>query len=158
MQKPHVMSGLLPTLTTDPADIAQVADLLTLCGLPIAGLEDVTECFILRRDDKVVACAALEIRGKSGLLRSVAVHPDLRREKLGQALVVMALLMARTHRATHLYLLTETAVGFFLKAGFTIIDRAGVDPAIQKTVEFTSACPASATVMVMDLVKLAQKR
>jgi len=32
-----------------------------------------------------------------------------------------------------------------------------VDPAIQKTVEFTSACPAGATVMVMDLVKLAAK-
>jgi hypothetical protein len=49
------------------------------------------------------------------------------------------------------FLLTETAPAFFARFGFTDIDRARVPETIRQTVEFSSACPASARVMVLDL-------
>ncbi|MBP7962303.1 MAG: GNAT family N-acetyltransferase [Caldilineaceae bacterium] len=152
-----LVMGLTPSLGTDPAHLADVAELLTLCGLPTAGLDDASECLALRRDGRVIASAALEIHGKSGLLRSVAIHPDLQRQRLGTALVTTAIVTAGTYRIRHLYLLTESAADFFARFKFTVIDRADVDPAIQQTVEFTSACPASATVMLLDLTRFAAK-
>ena len=157
MSDPKLIMELTPTLTTDPADLADMAELLTLCGLPTDGLADVTECVVLRRQGCVVACSAIEVRGKSGLLRSVAVHPDLRGQKLGKTVVVMAIFVAVMHGAIRTYLLTEGATDFFAHHFFTVIDRADVDPAIQQTVEFTSACPASATVMLLDLTRFAAK-
>ncbi len=49
------------------------------------------------------------------------------------------------------YLLTETAADFFPRFGFQPIARSAVDPAVQTSIEFTSACPASAVAMVVML-------
>jgi len=49
------------------------------------------------------------------------------------------------------YLLTETAAGFFPRFGFQPIQRAEVAPAVQQSIEFTSACPASAQPMRLVL-------
>ena len=46
-----------------------------------------------------------------------------------------------------LYLLTTTAEGYFPKFGFERITRAEVPPSVQASVEFATACPASAIVM-----------
>jgi amino-acid N-acetyltransferase len=43
--------------------------------------------------------------------------------------------------------LTTTAEHFFPKFGFERIARADVPSSVQRSVEFTSVCPASATVM-----------
>jgi amino-acid N-acetyltransferase len=50
-----------------------------------------------------------------------------------------------------LYLLTTTAEGYFPKLGFERISRGDVPASIQASVEFTSACPASAIVMCKRL-------
>jgi N-acetylglutamate synthase-like GNAT family acetyltransferase len=47
---------------------------------------------------------------------------------------------------------------FFQKFGFIDIERPRVPEAIRTTVEFASACPASARVMVLDLVPDARPR
>jgi len=44
-------------------------------------------------------------------------------------------------------LLTTTAADFFPKFGFEPIARADVPASVQSSIEFTSACPATATVM-----------
>ena len=44
-------------------------------------------------------------------------------------------------------LLTTTAEGWFPRLGFVRVDRARVPAAVQLSVEFTAACPASAVVM-----------
>ena len=49
------------------------------------------------------------------------------------------------------YLLTETAAEFFPRFGFRPIARDTVDPAVRASVEFTSACPDTALVMVKEL-------
>jgi amino-acid N-acetyltransferase len=48
-------------------------------------------------------------------------------------------------------LLTTTAAGFFPRFGFRAVERATVPVALQASVEFRSACPASATAMVLDV-------
>jgi N-acetylglutamate synthase-like GNAT family acetyltransferase len=45
------------------------------------------------------------------------------------------------------YLLTTTAEQFFVRFGFTTVDRIEVPLSVRESVEFRSACPASATVM-----------
>jgi hypothetical protein len=42
-------------------------------------------------------------------------------------------------------------VPFFSRFGFAVVPRTAVDPAVQQSVEFTIACPASAVAMVREL-------
>jgi amino-acid N-acetyltransferase len=55
--------------------------------------------------------------------------------------------MAQAHGAETVFLLTTTAEKFFPKFGFEAITRADVPASVQTSVEFRSACPASAVVM-----------
>jgi hypothetical protein len=59
---------------------------------------------------------------------------------------------------TTVYLLTETACGFFPRFGFHPTQRATVDSAVQQSVEFTSACSASTHVLVATLDEAAELR
>jgi len=46
-----------------------------------------------------------------------------------------------------MYLLTTTAEAFFELLGFRRIERHAAPPEIQRSAEFSSLCPSSATVM-----------
>jgi amino-acid N-acetyltransferase len=48
-------------------------------------------------------------------------------------------------------LLTETAAQFFPKIGFVPTSRARIPDVVHASVEFTSACPASAAAFVLSL-------
>jgi amino-acid N-acetyltransferase len=135
-----------------PSDLLAVLALLERSGLPREGLADHRETTLVARDgDDIVGSAALEIYGASALLRSVAVTSALRGEGLGQSLTHAALELACHRGVTTVYLLTETAADFFTRFGFHVVDRASVDALVQQSVEFTSACPASAQVLVTSL-------
>jgi amino-acid N-acetyltransferase len=95
----------------------------------------------------VVGAAGMERYGDAGLLRSVAVAPEWRRSGIGRALADHVLDEGRTAGVDDVYLLTTTAEHYFPRLGFACIDRAGVPAAVRGSVEFTSACPASAVVM-----------
>ena len=134
------------------ADLPAILALLQRAGLPHAGIADhVASALVARAHGRVVGCAALELYGVSALLRSVAVDASLRGTGLGQALTRAALDLARGRRVRAVYLLTETAGGFFPRFGFRTVSRTDVDPAVRESVEFTTACPASAQAMVLDL-------
>jgi amino-acid N-acetyltransferase len=81
------------------------------------------------------------------LLRSVAVAPGLQRKGIGHQLTEAALQLAQHLRVPAVYLLTNTAANFFPKFGFECIARADVPATVQQSIEFTSACCASAVVM-----------
>jgi amino-acid N-acetyltransferase len=85
------------------------------------------------------------------LLPSVALDPALRGHGLGWRLTRRALDVARQRGIATVYLLTETAGDFFPRFGFRRIERAAVEPAVQQSIEFISACPASAQVLVVSL-------
>ncbi len=133
-------------------DQPAVLRLLTDNGLPTDGLVDhLGTAVVARLDECVVACAALEIYPDGALLRSVAVQETLRGSGLGHQVVRAALDLARQRGATSVYLLTTTAEGFFPRFGFRPIARADVPPGVRMSVEFQSACPASAVVLAKDI-------
>jgi amino-acid N-acetyltransferase len=135
-----------------PRDWQRIASLLHESGLPIDGLRVHLATTIVAVDgDHIVGCAALEIFGPDALLRSVAVAPTHRGRGMGNALTAAMLAVARTHGVRALYLLTETATEFFPRFGFTTTTRDAVPAAVRQSVEFTTACPESATVMTLPL-------
>lgn len=96
---------------------------------------------------RVVGTAALEFYSDGALLRSVAVDVAFQGQRLGHALTEAALQLAEAHGAKAVFLLTNTAPDFFPKFGFERIARAEVPASVQESVEFRSACCASAVVM-----------
>ena len=131
-----------------PHDVQDVFALLKAHGLPLDGLTDhLATMLVARQDGCVVGSAALELYPDGALLRSVAVAPALQRQRLGRVLTEAAIRLARERRAPAIYLLTTTAEQYFPAFGFERIVRADVPAGVQTSIEFTSSCPTSETVM-----------
>ncbi len=129
-------------------------DLLRQAQLPPDGLEAHLETLLVARaGDEVIGCAALELYGEDALLRSVAVDASLRGQGLGVDLTERALDLARRCGVRSIYLLTDTAVGFFPRFGFHSVSRSAVAAGVKQSVEFTSVCPETAEVMVLELAE-----
>ena len=127
--------------------------LLSEAGLPADGLEDqFGDSYVLGIEDgEVLGLAGVEVHGTSGLLRSVAVSPRYQRTGLGRRLVEDRVKWARARCPGGLYLLTETAPGFFRSCGFHTIPRDRAPEEIRNSLEFTRVCPETATTMVLEL-------
>ncbi len=133
------------------ADWPQVAQLLSAMQLPLDGAQEHLSGFMLAlRDGQLVGCAALERYGEAALLRSVAVRTEARSSGVGRALVNAVLAQARAGGVRQVVLLTETAHSYFSSFGFRKISRAETPEAVQASAEFTTACPQSAIVMVLE--------
>ena len=129
-------------------DARGILELLERSRLPLDGLMDhLATTIVARQDGRIVGSAALEMYQRAALLRSVAVDPALQGHGLGCGLTEAALRLARERGVAEVYLLTTTAATFFPKFGFREISRDAVPAAVKTSVEFTTACPASATVM-----------
>jgi amino-acid N-acetyltransferase len=142
----------MATMTTaGPEDLPKTLRLLERCGLPQDGLTTFAARIVVTKDaDSVLGCAALEVYGTAGLLRSVAVDPAYRSQALGRQLTMRILAYGKQFGLRELYLLTETAAEYFPRFGFRPIAREAVSPAVQASVEWTSACPVSAQAMVLE--------
>ena len=135
-----------------PTDLAAILDLLQSHRLPRAQVERHLDTAIVAREGgRVAGCAVLEPYGTAGLLRSVAVAQSQRGLGVGIRLTEAAVALAQAQGIKALYLLTETAAGFFPRFGFRPVTRDEVAPAVRQSIEFTRACPASALAMVKDL-------
>ena len=110
------------------------------------------------RAGELVAVAGLERCGRDAILRSVAVREEARSHGVGAALVERLVDDAAGSGVEALYLLTTTAEHYFPRFGFARIERDVVPAAVASTVEFTSACPASAVVMARRLATAAAVR
>jgi amino-acid N-acetyltransferase len=140
--------GVMDSIVVDsfrPGDRAAVHALLTSHRLPTAGFDDRhVMALVARADGKVIGSAAIEVYGAEGLLRSVAVAAAYRGRTVGTRLTRAAVDLARQHRLSSLYLLTETAPAFFPKIGFVEVSRADVPANVQESIEFRGACCVSA--------------
>lgn len=135
-----------------PDDLPAVETLLNSSNLPLDGLRDhIATLLVARQQGTVVGSAALERYGPAALLRSVVVAPGRRAQGLGQQLVHRALDKAQQYGISEIYLLTTSAATFFTRLGFAPIERKEVHSAVQQSVEFTSACPASAQALRLYL-------
>lgn len=138
-------------------DLYAVVSLLRSHALPVEGFADLLRAhpehvLLAELNGAIVGSAALDVHGNDALLRSVAVASDLAALGVGTRLVNDLITHARASDVNALYLLTTTAAAWFPKFGFVAIERAAVPATLSHTVEFTSACPASATVMRYELV------
>ncbi len=135
-----------------PEQHSAALGLLEAAELPDDGLEEWWGSTLVAADgSRVVGTAALELRGPDAVLRSVCVAPTHRGRGLGERLVRAALELARHRDVRDVYLLTETAERFFPRFGFTVVRRQDAPEPIQRSVEYCSVCPQSATAMALRL-------
>ena len=133
------------------ADLAAVEQLLTASQLPLDGVTEALDTFVVAEAESgLVGVAGLEICCDNALLRSVAVRPEWRSHGVGRALVTRVISDAESRGIRALYLLTTTADRYFPTFGFRTITRDEVPADVRETAEFREACPASATVMCRE--------
>ena len=129
-------------------DLPEVFELSKLVDLPIEGVkEHFQDFFIIRKDDTIIGCVGIEIYQKTGLLRSLAVHPTFQRKGLGHLLVSQIEKYSNEKELNRIYLLTETAEKLFLSLGYIIIPREETDSKVKQSIEFTTLCPSSPIMM-----------
>src|SRR5277367_2674696 len=89
-------------------DLGPIAALLDDLDLPTAGIADqFPHAYVTAvQGDAILGCAGLETHGRFGLLRSVAVRPEVQKEGIGRALVADRLAMAKALGLDAVYLLT----------------------------------------------------
>jgi amino-acid N-acetyltransferase len=130
------------------ADLPAVLALLEENGLPAIGVQENIAGFIVARSNgAVIASAAIESYGASGLLRSLAVAGAHRRQGIATALVRRTLQKAVHERLEVLYLLTTSAAKYFERFGFVACARDEAPRPIRDSWEFRTGCPASAVLM-----------
>ncbi len=133
-------------------DLPRVLELLKSGKLPVDGLSGhLNTTLVLREGERVGGCVALEIYSTAALLRSLVVKKQHRGKGWGKRLTHAALEIAQEKGVKQVYLLTETARDFFAGLGFKVVDRSEVPLSVRSSVEFTSACPVSATAMMFQL-------
>jgi amino-acid N-acetyltransferase len=136
-----------------PEDLPSALALLGACGLTPSGVADHFHNFWVACDrGRVVATAGLEVYGQVALLRSVATQPAFRGQGLARRLCAQALSEAARLGVRHVYLLTETASGYFARHfGFQEVPRSELDPRLGASEELRGACPDTARPMVCSL-------
>jgi len=135
-------------ITTGTSYRDQIITLLVSQKLPASDLPESLDNFIVAIDnDELIGAAGLEIYGACGLLRSVVVKPENRNQGIAGLLIAQIELMATNQGLNQLFLLTDTAPGYFSKKGYNKIDRNAIAPEVQQSSEFSHVCPQSAIAM-----------
>ena len=132
----------------DANDLPQILTLLSTSQLTAEGLSDHLATSLVARDHvAIVGTVTLEIYPDGALLRSLAVDPAARGQKVGHRLVDESVTVARDLGLPAVYLLTITGEQFFPRFGFERINRVDVPGSLMRSAEFAYACPPSSIVM-----------
>jgi len=135
------------------ADRDAVEALLRAAELPPEGLDEQfgDPYAVAVSCGRVVGAAGVEVYGSAGLLRSVVVDGAWRGRGLGAALTRERLRWARERGLDAVYLLTDTAGGYFPRLGFAPVERSEVPEAVRGSLQFASVCPSTAAVLGLSL-------
>ena len=132
----------------NPDTLPAMQRFLTGMKLPVSDLPaDLSGFTLAFDDDELVGTAGMELLGRVGLLRSVAVAETHRSRQLGRRLFAAALDHAQANGAQEVFLITDSAAGYFEKNGFQLVERNEAPVEIAGTAQFAGLCPASAVVM-----------
>jgi len=120
--------------------------------LPIEDLpRSLDNFFVAVHNGKVIGAIGLEKYDHCGLLRSMVVNKEYRNKSTASQLVRELEGYAAELGIDCMYLLTETAPGYFERKGYQRIPREEVPQSLQMSSEFSHVCPVSAIVMKKPL-------
>lgn len=133
-----------------PSDLPVILALLKDVNLPTEGVaENFADFLIARANGRVAGCVGVEKYGSYGLLRSLAVTPDLRGFGIGQFLVSHLLSYAQANTIQTLVLLTTTASDFFVRHyGFEPTSRSNFNAIFAQSPEWNLPRCASAVCLM----------
>jgi len=153
------MQGRWSIAAAGTKDLPAIFALLEEGDLPKEGLAThISTTLVAQKGTEIVGCAALELYQELALLRSVAVKRTFRKQGIGLTLTSAACDLAKEYKVTDMYLLTDTAGVFFSKQGFVEIPRSDAPEKIKRTIEFTTLCPETCTVMMKSLTQPTSKK
>lgn len=145
------MESPLHVISSEKA-FGEFRSLLKSSGLPADDLNFSRDLLVAYVEDNImVGTGGLEIYGAYGLLRSLSVKLGTRGKALGTAITEHLIAQARERNLKSIYLLTETARGFFLRKGFDDVPRDTVPAELHASSEFSTVCGASAIAMRLEL-------
>lgn len=129
MQSSPTLDGVCVAQTQDIAGIqvllnhyASMGDLLPRTKQDI--IENLEHFRVIREDDTVIACGALEnFTSELAEIRSLMVNPDIKQRGLGREIVLELLKIAKQRDVKRVMALTYVP-GFFHKLGFKTVDKA----------------------------------
>lgn len=113
--------------------------------------QDNIQLFIGLIDDKIMSVIGLEKYKNVGLLRSLAVTDLFKNQQVGSRLIRHIVDLCASEHIDKIYLLTTTAEKYFVKFGFTKIERMEAPDILKQTREFKDICPVSAVLMYKSL-------
>lgn len=144
---------MVPTIVDlDVQHLAGVQSLLASNGLPFEDCVRHIDNFVgVFEAGELIAFGGFEVLDRKGLLRSVVVRDGFRGRGLAGLIVGHLHEKARENGLQHIYLLTETAQGYFENLGYQNVSRADLPEEIKTTQQFLSLCPASAQAMHIKL-------
>jgi amino-acid N-acetyltransferase len=143
---------LIHKIIANESEFETFREAVKSAGLPYQDLNYTNQVLISYFDQqKPVGTGGLEVLNRFALLRSVSVTPEFRNRNIGKQITSDIIRNAKESNLEAVYLLTETARGYFHKLGFETVEREQVPGEIKSTAEFAHVCPESATVMVMKL-------
>lgn len=136
-------------------DITRVEATLRESDLPLNGLRDQfgDGYAVAEASGELIGVEGIEVYGSDGLLRSAAVVPGWRGKGVGDALTRDRIEWAKRRGLKSLYLLTMTAGDYWPRFGFQRADRNTAPQTMQRSPEFTEACPSSALCMSLPLTE-----
>lgn len=130
-------------------DLEQIVFLLKENDLPVDDIHS-NSCIqfvVAKFDDFIIGSVALERFNSIGLLRSLWVKEEFRKDGVGLSLINRVFDFARNEKLSEIYLLTTSANKYFAKFGFNELNRKNAPIQIQETSQFRDLCPASAILM-----------
>ncbi len=135
-------------IRVEDRDLGAIEAALRDAGLPFDDLREAGRQFYRGPPGCFVG---LEIFGEDALLRSMVVPATERGKGVGQRMVAALIECARAHGICRLWLLTTTAEPFFTACGFARAERVEAPAPIRGTREHRDLCPASATLMTLEI-------
>lgn len=127
---------------------------LAAASLPTDDLAEAGRTFFcILRDEQTIGFVGFELHGQEALLRSLVILPKARGQGLGRAATALLLREAQVAGARHVYLLTDSAAGFFEGLDFCRIERTAAPAAILATRQAASLCPSTAALLVRPLAE-----
>ena len=128
------MTTIRPATTADVPAIKAIVDIYAGSGRKMLAKElwtlyaDIPDFVVAEQGDQVVGCGAVHVLWADlGEIRTVAVRPEYRGRRIGDALVGALLERARALGLSRLFALTFQ-VDFFAGHGFSEIEGTPVDP------------------------------